>query len=79
MEPILGGICWGKAAKQNKTVYLTEMWDDWNLTAERHKRTFDHPDLYGFVDVSQNNHNKGQNTGTIFCMCATTWHHNPDR
>jgi len=49
-----------KAAKQNKTVYLTEMWDDWNLTADRHKRTFDHPDLYGFVDVSQNNHNKGQ-------------------
>ena len=36
------------------------MWDDWDLTAERHKRTFDHPELYDFVDVSQNNQNKGQ-------------------
>lgn len=49
-----------RAAKENKTVYVTEMWDDWNLAAERHKRTFDHPELYDFVDVSQNNHNKGQ-------------------
>ncbi len=49
-----------RAARQNKEVYVTEMWDDWDLTARRHKRTFDHPDLYGFVDVSQNNHNKGQ-------------------
>lgn len=49
-----------RAAQEGKTVYITEMWDDWDLSAERHKRTFDHPELYGFVDVSQNNHNKGQ-------------------
>ena len=49
-----------RAAAQHRRVYVTEMWDDWNLTAERHKRTFDHPELYDFVDVSQNNHNKGQ-------------------
>ena len=49
-----------RADEQGKRVYVTEMWDDWNLTAERHKRTFDHPELYEFVDVSQNNHNKGQ-------------------
>ncbi len=49
-----------RAAENRKTVYVTEMWDDWDLTAERHKRTFDHPELYDFVDVSQNNHNKGQ-------------------
>ncbi|MEO1973744.1 MAG: putative collagen-binding domain-containing protein [Pirellulaceae bacterium] len=49
------------AARRNKRLHVTEMWDDWNLTAERHKRTFDHPELYDFVDVSQNNHNKGQN------------------
>jgi len=48
-----------RAARAGKQVYLTEMWDDWNLRAERHKRTFDHPELYGFVDVSQNNHNRG--------------------
>jgi predicted SnoaL-like aldol condensation-catalyzing enzyme len=49
-----------RAAKRGKTVQVTEMWDDWDLTAERHKRTFDHPELYDFVDVSQNNHNRGQ-------------------
>jgi hypothetical protein len=49
-----------RAAARSKTIYVTEMWDDWNLAAERHKRTFDHPELYDFVDVSQNNHNKGQ-------------------
>ncbi|MEZ6130745.1 MAG: putative collagen-binding domain-containing protein [Planctomycetaceae bacterium] len=49
-----------RAARSNRTVYVTEMWDDWNLAAERHRRTFDHPELYDFVDVSQNNHNKGR-------------------
>ena len=49
-----------RAAKDDRKVFVTEMWDDWDLTAERHKRTFDHPELYDFVDVSQNNHNKGQ-------------------
>lgn len=49
-----------RAAKKDKRVYVTEMWDDWNLAADRHKQTFDHPELYDFVDVSQNNHNKGQ-------------------
>lgn len=49
-----------RAKKEGRTVYVTEMWDDWNLAGEQHKRTFDHPDLYDFVDVSQNNHNKGQ-------------------
>src|SRR5690606_25311061 len=37
------------AAEKDRQVYLTEMWDDWDLTAERHKRTFDHPELYDFV------------------------------
>ncbi len=49
-----------RAARQGKKVCVTEMWDDWDLTAARHKRTFDHPELYDFVDVSQNNQNKGQ-------------------
>ncbi|MCA9200341.1 MAG: hypothetical protein KDA87_22530 [Planctomycetales bacterium] len=48
-----------KAAAENKTVMVTEMWDDWNLRAPRHRQTFDHPGLYDFVDVSQNNHNRG--------------------
>ena len=50
----------GRAAAVGKTVHVTEMWDDWNLKSEMHKRTFDHPELYDFVDVSQNNHNQGE-------------------
>ncbi len=49
-----------RAAKAGKRVFVTEMWDDWNLASSMHKRTFDHPELYDFVDVSQNNHKKGQ-------------------
>jgi len=49
-----------RAAKEHREIHVTEMWDDWDLRAERHRRTFDHPELYDFVDVSQNNHNKGQ-------------------
>jgi hypothetical protein len=48
------------AARCSIRVYVTEMWDDWNLSDKMHRRTFDHPELYDFVDVSQNNHNKGQ-------------------
>ncbi len=49
-----------RAAKATKTVMVTEMWDDWNLRTDQHRQTFDHPELYDFVDVSQNNHNKGR-------------------
>ncbi|HUF60498.1 MAG TPA: hypothetical protein VMN36_00355 [Verrucomicrobiales bacterium] len=50
----------GKAAAQGKVVFVTEMWDDWELTASRHRRTLDHPERYPFADVSQNNQMKGQ-------------------
>ena len=49
-----------RARKDGKKVFVTEMWDDWNLKAEPHRQTFDHPELYDFVDVSQNNHNSGR-------------------
>lgn len=48
-----------RAARAGAEVYLTEMWDDWNLRAPRHRRTLDHPEIYDFVDMSQNNHNRG--------------------
>lgn len=48
-----------RAKAQGKTVYVTEMWDAWDLKAPQHRRTLDHPELYGFADISQNNHNKG--------------------
>lgn len=47
------------AQKINKTVYLTEMWDKWDIKEETHNATLDHPERYGFVDISQNNHLNG--------------------
>jgi hypothetical protein len=49
-----------RAEDAGRRISITEMWDDWNLKADRHRQTFDHPDLYDFVDVSQNNHNSGR-------------------
>ncbi len=59
------GIFWAdfvstKAKEAGKAICITEMWDDWDLTSEQHKRTFDHPERYNFCDVSQNNQKKGQ-------------------
>lgn len=49
-----------RARQAGKEVCVTEMWDAWDLRADEHKRTFDHPERYDFCDVSQNNHQKGQ-------------------
>ncbi len=49
-----------RAARAGVEVHVTEMWDDHDLRSEQHRRTFDHPERYTFVDVSQNNHQKGQ-------------------
>lgn len=49
-----------KAAEAGRRVCVTEMWDAWDLKTAEHRRTFDHPELYDYVDVSQNNHKKGQ-------------------
>jgi hypothetical protein len=56
----------GRAREAGKRVMVTEMWDDWDLRAKRHRETFDHPELYDFVDVSQNNHNKGRKHWEMF-------------
>lgn len=58
------GTYWSNYVKAKATalgveVQTTEMWDDWNLKGEQHRRTLDHPEIYSFVDVSQNNHNDG--------------------
>ncbi|NQU24212.1 MAG: hypothetical protein HQ567_23265 [Candidatus Nealsonbacteria bacterium] len=49
-----------RAKASGKQVCVTEMWDDWDLKAERHRRTLDHPERYDFADVSQNNQKMGQ-------------------
>ncbi|MEX2514389.1 MAG: hypothetical protein WD398_15910 [Cyclobacteriaceae bacterium] len=43
-----------------KQVYLTQMWDDWDIKSDMHKRTLDHQDRYQYIDMSQNSHNTGQ-------------------
>lgn len=49
-----------RAADAGRRVYVTEMWDAWDLKDPQHQRTLDHPELYDFADVSQNNHNVDQ-------------------
>ncbi len=48
-----------RAAMSGKTVFTTEMWDPWDLDHPFHAETFDNPDIFTFVDISQNNHNSG--------------------
>jgi len=37
-----------------RDIYITEMWDSWDVKSATHKRTIDHPELYRFIDISQN-------------------------
>ncbi|NND31665.1 MAG: hypothetical protein HKN76_03675 [Saprospiraceae bacterium] len=59
---------WGKfwsryiqkaASLKNRKVQTTEMWDPHNLAHPMHFETFDNPDIFSFVDISQNNHQDG--------------------
>lgn len=61
-----------RAEAAGRRVMITEMWDDWDLRAERHRQTFDHPELYDFVDVSQNNQISGQKHWDNFLF---VWHY----
>ena len=54
------GFIHQKAEEARLDIELTEMWNAWDLTDSMHKRTFDHPDIYSFVDASQNNLRDGQ-------------------
>lgn len=59
------GVYWAafireKAAEAGVRVETTEMWDPWDLAHPMHDATFGHPEIYSFVDISQNNHQKGQ-------------------
>jgi len=49
-----------RAAEAGVEVHMTEMWDQRDPTGDHHRRTYDHPERYSFVDISQNNHNRGQ-------------------
>ena len=49
----------GKAAGKGLNVHITEMWEHWDMLDQMYNRTFDHPELYSFCDISQNNHVNG--------------------
>ena len=56
---------WGRfardeAARRGVEIEITEMWDDWDLRGKQHRPTYERPDLFSYVDVSQNNWQAGQ-------------------
>jgi hypothetical protein len=49
-----------KAEEANVGVEVTEMWGSTDLSSRWYDFTFDDPELYSFVEVSQGNHRDGQ-------------------
>ena len=49
-----------KAQEAGTAAETTEMWDAWDVFHDQHKATLDHPEIYSFCDISQNNHQKRQ-------------------
>ena len=45
-----------RAQEAGTVVHQTEMWDAHDLTSAEHRNTIDHPELFSFLDISQNNH-----------------------
>lgn len=43
-----------------KQVYVTEMWNAREMSNPVHKITSDNPELFSFIDISQNNHIEGE-------------------
>jgi len=55
-----GGFIRGECEKLGVNIHLTEMWDQWDITHEDHRRTYGHPEVFSFTDISQNNWQEGQ-------------------
>jgi hypothetical protein len=49
-----------KARQTGVNIELTEMWNAHDLTDPTHRRTFDYPEIFTFVDTSQNNLRDGE-------------------
>jgi hypothetical protein len=57
-------IYWADFIKENaqgRPVFVTQMWDDWDVKTDMHKRTIDHPARYDYIDLSQNSQLTGYN------------------
>ncbi len=50
-----------KAQLADRVMLTTEMWDSWDLAHPQHFETMHHPEIYDFIDISQNNHQTGDN------------------
>lgn len=48
-----------KCKAGEKEIYITQMWDDWDVKSEMHKRTINNPDRYSYIDISQNSQTPG--------------------
>lgn len=64
-EPPDWGAYWAdhihrRAREAGMTVQVTEMWDAHNILDATHEATWKDPGRYGFADISQNNHQKGE-------------------
>lgn len=44
----------------NREIYITEMWNEWDLRDGQHRETRENITDYDFIEVSQNNHQSGQ-------------------
>lgn len=57
------GIYWAELLKEfagERKVFITQMWNEKrNMLGEEQLRTIDHPQRYGFIDISQNSWNTG--------------------
>lgn len=49
-----------RGLEHGKFLQTTEMWDPWDLDHIVHLETTDNPEIFSFVDISQNNHNSGE-------------------
>ena len=49
-----------RAAELGRGVETTESWNPWEIDHEQHLNTKDHPEIYSFCDISQNNMQKQQ-------------------
>ncbi len=49
-----------RATEVGRGVETTESWNPWEIDHEQHLNTKDHPEIYSFCDISQNNMQKRQ-------------------
>jgi hypothetical protein len=66
---------WAGFIRENsggKEINLTQMWDNWDVKSEVHKRTLDHPERYSYIDISQNSQIPDNRTGIMPSMYLIT-------